>query len=261
VTRTILIVDDEAHLRTLIQQALEDLEDEGVELLTAANGEEAMAAIESAHPNLVFLDVMMPKLSGFDVCSRTKHDLGLKDVYIVLRRPRARSSIGRRARGRRRPLHDQAVRSGRAAAEGARCPWTLKACPGPPGLALRHVLGRQQDARALVTAVAAALGSTVGIEGTDGRLLHGEPQDALAARFPITHQESSLGWVTGSAHAHTVALLLDHLVAGEVERKALGAEVLHLYREVNRLRLLRAAGRPARSGRWRGPRSAGAPDD
>ena len=98
---------------------------------------------------------------------------------------------------------------------------------------LGHVLGRQQDARALVTAVAAALGSTVGIEGTDGRLLHGEPQDALAARFPITHQESSLGWVTGSAQARTVALLLDHLVAREVERKALGAEVLHLYREVN----------------------------
>jgi DNA-binding response OmpR family regulator len=84
VNRTILIVDDEAHLRTLIQQALEDLEDEGVELLTAANGEEALAAIQSAKPNLVFLDVMMPKLSGFDVCSRAKHDLGLKDVCIVL---------------------------------------------------------------------------------------------------------------------------------------------------------------------------------
>lgn len=83
-SRTILIVDDEAHLRTLIHQALEDLEDEGVELLTAANGEEAMATIESAKPDLVFLDVMMPKLSGFDVCSRTKHELGLKDVHIVL---------------------------------------------------------------------------------------------------------------------------------------------------------------------------------
>ena len=82
--RTILIVDDEAHLRTLIHQALEDLEDEGVELLTAANGEEALATIESAKPGLVFLDVMMPKLSGFDVCSRAKHVLGLKDVYIVL---------------------------------------------------------------------------------------------------------------------------------------------------------------------------------
>jgi PleD family two-component response regulator len=43
VTPKILIVDDEAHLRMLIQQALEELEDQGVELLTAANGEEALA--------------------------------------------------------------------------------------------------------------------------------------------------------------------------------------------------------------------------
>ena len=83
-TRTILIADDEAHLRSLLHQTLEELEDEGVELITAANGEEALAAIESAKPNLVFLDVMMPKLSGFDVCSRAKNGLGLRDTYIVL---------------------------------------------------------------------------------------------------------------------------------------------------------------------------------
>ncbi len=47
---TILIVDDEAHLRMLIQQTLEELEDEGVTLLTAVNGEEALATIESAKP-------------------------------------------------------------------------------------------------------------------------------------------------------------------------------------------------------------------
>ena len=82
--RKILIVDDEPHLRMLLQQTLEELEDEGVELLTATNGEEALAVIESVKPNLVFLDVMMPKLSGFDVCERAKHGLGLKDVYIVL---------------------------------------------------------------------------------------------------------------------------------------------------------------------------------
>lgn len=83
-TPTILIVDDEPHLRTLIQQTLEELEDEGVELLTAANGEDALATIESVKPNLVFLDVMMPKLSGFDVCRRAKKELGLTGVYIVL---------------------------------------------------------------------------------------------------------------------------------------------------------------------------------
>ncbi len=82
--RSILIVDDEPHLRALIHQTLEELEDEGVELLTATNGEEALALIQSSRPALVFLDVMMPKLSGFDVCSRAKRDLGLTDVYIVL---------------------------------------------------------------------------------------------------------------------------------------------------------------------------------
>jgi two-component system, OmpR family, alkaline phosphatase synthesis response regulator PhoP len=84
VTRKILIVDDEAHLRTLLRQTLEELEDEGVELHTATNGEEALAAMQSLQPNLVFLDVMMPKLSGFDVCERAKKTLGLGNVFIVL---------------------------------------------------------------------------------------------------------------------------------------------------------------------------------
>jgi DNA-binding response OmpR family regulator len=82
--KKILIVDDEVHLRSLLHQTLEDLEDEGVELHSATNGEEALAAIESMQPNLVFLDVMMPKLSGFDVCERAKKTLGLTNVYIVL---------------------------------------------------------------------------------------------------------------------------------------------------------------------------------
>ncbi len=80
----ILIVDDEVHIRTLLHQTLEELEDEGVELHVATNGEEALAAIETLQPNLVFLDVMMPKLSGFDVCERAKKGLGLSNVYIVL---------------------------------------------------------------------------------------------------------------------------------------------------------------------------------
>jgi two-component system, OmpR family, alkaline phosphatase synthesis response regulator PhoP len=84
VNRKILIVDDEAHLRTLLRQTLEELEDEGVELHTATNGEEALASMQSLKPNLVFLDVMMPKLSGFDVCERAKKTLGLAEVFIVL---------------------------------------------------------------------------------------------------------------------------------------------------------------------------------
>ncbi len=80
----ILIVDDEPHLRTLIQQALEELEDDGVDLLTASNGEEALETIREERPNLVFLDVMMPKQNGFDVCNTVKKELGLAHIHVVL---------------------------------------------------------------------------------------------------------------------------------------------------------------------------------
>ena len=80
----ILLVDDEPHLRMLIQQSLEELEDNGVELLTATNGEEALETIQAEKPSLVFLDVMMPKINGFDVCNAVKHTMGLKEIYIIL---------------------------------------------------------------------------------------------------------------------------------------------------------------------------------
>jgi DNA-binding response OmpR family regulator len=80
----ILIVDDEAHIRMLIEQTLEELEDEGVEFLTAENGEIALEIIQKENPKLVFLDVMMPKMNGMEVCRRIKKELELKDVYIVL---------------------------------------------------------------------------------------------------------------------------------------------------------------------------------
>jgi two-component system, OmpR family, alkaline phosphatase synthesis response regulator PhoP len=80
----ILIVDDEAHIRMLIEQTLEELEDEGVEFLTAENGEIALEIIREENPQLVFLDVMMPKMNGMEVCRRVKKELGLENIFIVL---------------------------------------------------------------------------------------------------------------------------------------------------------------------------------
>jgi two-component system alkaline phosphatase synthesis response regulator PhoP len=80
----ILIVDDEAHIRMLIEQTLEELEDEGVEFLSADNGETALGIITTEKPQLVFLDVMMPKMNGMEVCRRVKKELGLNEVFIVL---------------------------------------------------------------------------------------------------------------------------------------------------------------------------------
>ncbi len=80
----ILIADDEPHIRLLLEQTLEELEDEGVKLIIVNNGEDALEAIKTEKPELVFLDIMMPKMNGFEVCHAVKNDLGMKDVYIVI---------------------------------------------------------------------------------------------------------------------------------------------------------------------------------
>lgn len=83
-TKKLLIVDDEPHIRLLLEQTLEELENYDVEILTATNGLEALEMIQSEKPNLVFLDVMMPKMNGYDVCKKVKGELGMTDVYIIM---------------------------------------------------------------------------------------------------------------------------------------------------------------------------------
>jgi DNA-binding response OmpR family regulator len=82
--KKLLIVDDEPHIRLLLEQTLEELEDHDVEILTATNGLEALETIRSEKPNLVFLDVMMPKMNGYEVCQQIKGDPTLSDVYIIM---------------------------------------------------------------------------------------------------------------------------------------------------------------------------------
>ena len=81
---TVLIADDEQHIRLLIEQTLEELEDAGVELQTASDGETALDIVRHQRPGLVFLDVMMPRMNGYEVCRAVRSDLGLTDVTIVL---------------------------------------------------------------------------------------------------------------------------------------------------------------------------------
>lgn len=82
--KKILIADDEANIRILMEQVLEKLEDEGVELLIAENGKEALETIDEEKPDLVFLDIMMPKMNGLDVCKAVKQELKIQDIYIIM---------------------------------------------------------------------------------------------------------------------------------------------------------------------------------
>jgi two-component system, OmpR family, alkaline phosphatase synthesis response regulator PhoP len=83
-TPRILIADDEAHIRILMEQTLEELEDQGVELLLATNGAEALEMIQTQKPNLVFLDVMMPKMSGFEVCQLVKQNAATQRIHVIM---------------------------------------------------------------------------------------------------------------------------------------------------------------------------------
>lgn len=83
-TRKVLIAEDEAPLRLLLEQSLEELEDLGVEVLLAANGGEAFAIVQRERPDVVLLDVMMPVMNGFDVCKSIKRDPTLRGTFVLI---------------------------------------------------------------------------------------------------------------------------------------------------------------------------------
>ena len=79
----ILIVDDEAPIRMLLEQTLEEIEEE-FELYRAKDGEEGLKIIVQEKPDIVFLDVMMPGLTGYEVLDKIKDKDELKDIKIIL---------------------------------------------------------------------------------------------------------------------------------------------------------------------------------
>jgi two-component system, OmpR family, alkaline phosphatase synthesis response regulator PhoP len=80
----ILIADDEPHVREMLDETLQELADGGVEIILAGNGMEALEAIRQNRPELVFLDVLMPKMNGLEVRDAVRNQLGLKDTHIVM---------------------------------------------------------------------------------------------------------------------------------------------------------------------------------
>lgn len=80
----VLIVDDEASVRLLLEEALESLEKSEVEILMAKNGAEALEIIQTEKPKLVFLDVIMPKMTGIEVCNTVKNQLKIPNIYIIM---------------------------------------------------------------------------------------------------------------------------------------------------------------------------------
>ena len=80
--QTVLLVDDNPQNLELLEIYMEDLPE--VRVVTATNGLEAMAKVVSESPELILLDIMMPKMSGFEVCKRVKSDPKTRDIIVVM---------------------------------------------------------------------------------------------------------------------------------------------------------------------------------
>jgi len=78
---TVLIVDDNPQNVELLQAFLESLP---VKLVTAVDGVDALEKVRSHNPDLILLDVMMPRMSGFQVCKRLKSDPNTRDIQILM---------------------------------------------------------------------------------------------------------------------------------------------------------------------------------
>jgi len=78
---SILIVDDNAQNVELLQAFLESLP---VKIVTASDGVEALEKVAEHNPDLILLDVMMPRMSGFQVCRKLKADPKTKDIQVLM---------------------------------------------------------------------------------------------------------------------------------------------------------------------------------
>ncbi|MBN1884113.1 MAG: response regulator [Candidatus Krumholzibacteriota bacterium] len=77
----ILVVDDEEHIRRILQFQLEK---NGYRVVTAENGEEALQLVRREQPDLIILDLMMPKIDGFEVCRRIRQDFQTCQIPVIM---------------------------------------------------------------------------------------------------------------------------------------------------------------------------------
>jgi len=79
--KTILIVEDDKFLRELITQKLIK---EGYEISVARDGEEGLKTMKEIKPDLILLDIIMPKMGGLEVMEEMAKDEGIKDIPVIV---------------------------------------------------------------------------------------------------------------------------------------------------------------------------------
>jgi len=77
----ILIVDDEPNIVLALELLMKR---EGYEILTVDDGQKVFEVVREFNPDLILLDIMMPKMDGYEVCQRIRADASLKDISIIM---------------------------------------------------------------------------------------------------------------------------------------------------------------------------------
>ena len=78
----ILVVDDEVYIVQILEFSLSRIE--GYDVVTASDGEEALEKVAAEHPDLIVLDVMMPKMDGYETCKRLKEEEATRSIPVIL---------------------------------------------------------------------------------------------------------------------------------------------------------------------------------
>lgn len=88
-SQSILIVDDESYIVTSLSYVMKNA---GFEVDSAGDGEEALEKVKAKAPDLVILDIMMPKLDGFEVCKQIRANPDWNGVRIIMLTAKGRDS-------------------------------------------------------------------------------------------------------------------------------------------------------------------------
>ncbi|MFA5349691.1 MAG: response regulator [Candidatus Paceibacterota bacterium] len=87
--KKILLVDDEPHIITMLENRMKHA---GYEVITACDGQEALLKAHKEKPDLIILDLMLPKLDGYKVCRMLKFDEKYKHIPIIMLSARAQEA-------------------------------------------------------------------------------------------------------------------------------------------------------------------------
>lgn len=91
----VMVIDDSKTIRRTAETLLKKA---GCEVLTAVDGFEALSVIADNHPDLIFVDIMMPRLDGYQTCALIKHNEMFRDIPVIMLS--SKDGLFDRARGR-----------------------------------------------------------------------------------------------------------------------------------------------------------------